>query len=125
MIPMAILFALVGIAVITGTVLLASNRWTDPGLVDDIGDAVPPGLVDVPVGQLTPADIDQLQLDQAARGYRMSEVDAVVARLTAEIAEKEARLSQFMQVDDLDQPDSAGIPDPDDGVSPRGRADSP
>lgn len=88
--PMVVLFGLLGIAAVAAIVLLATNRWPDPGLVDDPGDRVPPPLVDVPIGELSPADIDDLRLDTSARGYRMDEVDAVIARLTAELAARDA-----------------------------------
>lgn len=89
MMPVVILFGLLGIVVVAAVVLLATNRWPDPGLTDDPGDRVPPSLVDVPVGQLTVTDIDDLRLDTSARGYRMDEVDAVIARLTAELAARD------------------------------------
>lgn len=104
---MVVLFGLLGIAVVTAIVLLATNRWPDPGLVDDPGDRVPPALVDVPVGQLSTADIDDLRLDTSARGYRMDEVDAVIARLTAELAAREPSAS-------ADAPGPAPGPAPDD-----------
>ena len=92
--PMVILFGLLGIVVVTAIVLLATNRWPDPGLVDDPGDRVPPALVDVPIGELSPGDIDDLRLDTSARGYRMDEVDAVIARLTAELAARDGGAAQ-------------------------------
>lgn len=89
MMPVVILFGLLGIVVVAAVVLLATNRWPDPGLPDDPGDRVPPALVDVPLGELSAADIDDLRLDTSARGYRMDEVDAVIARLTAELAARD------------------------------------
>jgi DivIVA domain-containing protein len=107
---MVVLFGLLGIAVVAAIVLLATNRWPDPGLVDDPGDRVPPALVDVPLGELSPADIDDLRLDTSARGYRMDEVDAVIARLTAELAAREAPAALTVQPDSGRQPDSDGQP---------------
>jgi DivIVA domain-containing protein len=104
---MVVLFGLLGIAVVTAVVLLATNRWPDPGLVDDPGDRVPPSLVDVPLGELSTTDIDDLRLDTSARGYRMDEVDAVIARLTAELAARgpiavEPELQEAMQEDEAE-----------------------
>ena len=99
---MVVLFGLLGIAVITAVVLLATNRWPDPGLVDDPGDRVPPALVDVPVGELSTTDIDDLRLDTSARGYRMDEVDAVIARLTAELAARDAGAVEAADGSDAD-----------------------
>jgi DivIVA domain-containing protein len=89
MMPMVVLFVLLGIGVITAIALLASGRWPDPGLADDQGDRGVPDLVDVPVGELTVQDVESLRMDPAVRGYRMEEVDAVVDRLAAEIAERD------------------------------------
>lgn len=78
---MTLFFALIGIAVITGIVLLATGR---------LGGELPEPLAEPPLhaiapGDLTPADIDGVRLDQALRGYRMDQVDALVDRLSAEI----------------------------------------
>ena len=40
----------------------------------------------LPPGPLTPADVDGLRFSRALRGYRMDEVDAVLARLRDELA---------------------------------------
>ena len=105
MMSMALLFVLVGIVVITATFLLATNRWPDPGLVADPGDRLPPSLVDVPLGRLNASDIEELQLDQATRGYRMADVDAVLTRLTEEIAARDAQLAQVQAPEELDLPE--------------------
>ena len=47
----------------------------------------------LPPGPLTPGDVDALTLSRALRGYRMDEVDAVLARLRDELAEREAALA--------------------------------
>lgn len=48
--------------------------------------------VPLPDDGLTPGDLDGLRFDTALRGYRMSQVDAVVDRLRREIVELEDRL---------------------------------
>lgn len=93
--PMVVLFALLGIGVITAVALLASGRWPDPGLDDDRGDRGMPDLVDVPLGDLTTQDVESLRIDPAVRGYRMDEVDAIVDRLAAEIAERDEVISRL------------------------------
>ncbi|MEU0722312.1 DivIVA domain-containing protein [Streptomyces lavendulocolor] len=45
-----------------------------------------------PVGR---ADIDALRLPLAPRGYRMAEVDDVLGRLGAELAERDARIAEL------------------------------
>lgn len=82
---MTLLFILVAIAVVAGIVLLATGRLRD-GLpdVDERREAA--GMPQAPVGELRPEEIEQVRIDQALRGYRMDEVDALIDRLTAEIA---------------------------------------
>lgn len=46
--------------------------------------------VPLPDDPLTPGDLESLRFDTAMRGYRMSQVDAVVDRLRREIAELDA-----------------------------------
>ena len=42
----------------------------------------------LPSGRIAPGDLDDLRFSRALRGYRMDEVDAVLARLRAELAER-------------------------------------
>lgn len=44
---------------------------------------------------LTPSDLDELRLAVSPRGYRMSDVDDVLDRLGAELAERDARIAQL------------------------------
>ncbi len=63
------------------------------------------GLADAPVDRLHEplpsvravgrADVDSLRLPTAARGYRMQEVDDVLDRLGAELAERDARIAEL------------------------------
>ena len=82
---MTVVFMLVAIAVIAGIVLLATGRVRD-GLEDVDETRTALGMPQAPVGELRPEDIEQVRIDQALRGYRMDEVDALIDRLTAEIA---------------------------------------
>lgn len=50
--------------------------------------------VPLPDDPLTPGDLDGLRFDTALRGYRMSQVDAVVDRLRHEIAGLEDELAR-------------------------------
>ena len=47
----------------------------------------------LPDTPLTEEDLDGLQLDVTARGYRMSEVDAVIGRLRRELREKDEQIA--------------------------------
>lgn len=93
---MGLLFLVVGVAVIGGAALLVSGRWRD-GLPEVPADASRPPMLggDVPVGSLTAADIEAVRLDQAARGYRMEDVDVLVDRLTLEIAARDAEIDRL------------------------------
>ena len=53
--------------------------------------------VPLPDDQLTPDDIDALRFDTAMRGYRMSQVDAVIDRLRREIGDLDDELSRARQ----------------------------
>lgn len=56
---------------------------------DRVADALPESR---PVVR---ADIDALRLPVAPRGYRMAEVDDVLDRLAAELAERDARIAEL------------------------------
>ncbi|WP_326598835.1 DivIVA domain-containing protein [Streptomyces sp. NBC_01803] len=56
---------------------------------DRLADPLP---VDRPVG---PADVVKVRLPVAPRGYRMAEVDDVLDRLAAELAERDARITEL------------------------------
>ena len=95
MMPMVIVFVLLGIAVVAGVALLASGRWQDRGLPPDLNDRGVPDFVDLPLGALTEDDLQELQIDPALRGYRMDEVDAVIERLMAEISDRDEVIRQL------------------------------
>jgi DivIVA domain-containing protein len=90
----AIAFLVAGVAVVTGIWLLATGRMRE-----ELPDAPPAealqGLPAAGVGEWAPADLDDVRIDQAWRGYRMDEVDALVERLGAEIAVRDAELARL------------------------------
>jgi DivIVA domain-containing protein len=53
-----------------------------------------PGLPD---GAVQPEDVAELRFDMALRGYRMGEVDVVLARLAGELAARDSRIAQLEQ----------------------------
>ncbi|MDX6258203.1 MAG: hypothetical protein QOJ11_4537 [Frankiales bacterium] len=55
-------------------------------------DARPVGLPEQPVG---PDDLDALKFNVVLRGYKMTEVDAVLHRLSRELAERDAVLGEL------------------------------
>ncbi|MFD3757171.1 DivIVA domain-containing protein [Streptomyces sp. NPDC058622] len=68
------------------------------------------------------ADIDALRLPVAPRGYRMAEVDDVLERLAAELAERDARIARLTADRDGGTPggDAGGAPgdEPADAAGP-------
>jgi len=89
----SLLFLVIGVAVIGGVVLLATGR-VRASLPEPDETAAMPILTDVPVGDLSAGEIEQVRIDQALRGYRMDEVDELVDRLGAEIAVRDELLAQ-------------------------------
>lgn len=85
------LFVAVIVAVVTAAAVL--------GRVDgSLADATTTmSHVPLPEDQLTPGDIDELRFDTALRGYRMSEVDAVIDRLRREIGDLDDELARVRQ----------------------------
>ena len=85
------LFVAVVVAVVTAAAVL--------GRVDgSLADATTTmSHVPLPEDQLTPGDIDELRFDTALRGYRMSEVDAVIDRLRREIGDLDEELARVRQ----------------------------
>ena len=80
------LYALVAILVIGGLVVFAVARGAQVGpAYDDRPE------VRLPTGRsLRSEDLSSVRFTTVARGYRMSEVDALLSRLRAEMAEREA-----------------------------------
>ena len=84
---------LIALVVVVAAVALAvlgdgAGALKDPD-PDRIDDRLPP---DRP---LVRADIDEVRLPVAVRGYRMLDVDEVLDRLGAELAERDARIAEL------------------------------
>lgn len=93
-------FLLITLVVIVTVVTLAvvgsgdgSGRTASGGLTD-----APPDLLDEPLPPERPvgrAEVDALRLPVGVRGYRMDQVDDVLDRLGAELAERDARIAEL------------------------------
>jgi DivIVA domain-containing protein len=86
-------FMLIALVVVVAAVALAvlgdgAGALKDPD-PDRIDDRLPP---DRP---LLRSDIDEVRLPVAVRGYRMLDVDEVLDRLGAELAERDARIAEL------------------------------
>ncbi|MGW5851598.1 DivIVA domain-containing protein [Streptomyces sp. NPDC055254] len=85
MIALVVVVAAVTLAVVGG----GSEAVLPEAEPDRVADALPE------TRPVVRADIDALRLPVAPRGYRMAEVDDVLERLAAELAERDARIAQL------------------------------
>jgi DivIVA domain-containing protein len=86
-----IVFLLVGVAVIAAVAMLAVGRL---GELPDSEPDRPPVLL--PEDRLVDSrDVDDVRFAVGMRGYRMDEVDDVLDRLAADIAERDARIADL------------------------------
>lgn len=102
-------FLAVAMVVVVAAVTLAVIGG---GESDVLPEAAPEHTVDRlpltrPVGR---ADIDALRLPLAPRGYRMVEVDDVLDRLGAELAERDARIAELEAALAGARPEAPGRP---------------
>ncbi|MFF4868311.1 hypothetical protein [Streptomyces sp. NPDC000961] len=86
-------FLLITMVVVVAAVTLAVVG----GDSEVLPDVAPEQLVDpLPVTRpVDRADVEALRLPVAARGYRMADVDDVLVRLGAELAERDARIAEL------------------------------
>ncbi|MEV0093594.1 hypothetical protein [Streptomyces sp. NPDC050738] len=93
-------FLLIAMVVVVAAVTLAVVGGSDGGSDGDgavLPEVAPERLVD-PLPEHRPvdrADIEELRLPMVARGYRMADVDDVLSRLGAELAERDARIAEL------------------------------
>lgn len=88
---MVTVLALLGILAVLFVAAVLSTR-EGPLMADAPQDAAD---LELPAGPLQPEDLARLRFGMAPRGYRMSEVDAVLERLAAELADRDRRLALF------------------------------
>ncbi|MCI0385229.1 DivIVA domain-containing protein [Streptomyces sp. CNQ085] len=93
-------FLLIALVVVVAAVALAvvgggdgPGRTATGGLADALPDRTDAWLP--PDRPLNRSDLEALRLPQAVRGYRMEEVDDVLDRLGAELAERDARIAEL------------------------------
>lgn len=92
-------FLLITMVVVVAAVTLAVVGNGDGEALPEavLPEVAPEGLIDPlpatrPVGQ---ADVEALRLPVVVRGYRMADVDDVLGRLGAELAERDARIAEL------------------------------
>ncbi len=79
------------LAVLCVAALVATGRGD--GLAEAPRDRSPFG--ELPDDELSPEHLKDLKFSLAFRGYRMDEVDAVIERLSAELAARDARIAEL------------------------------
>jgi DivIVA domain-containing protein len=88
-----------GVSIVLFVVLLAV-LFAVAAVTAGFGDLMRPTFQDArPVGlperQITPDDLEALRFNVVLRGYKMAEVDAVLHRLSRELAERDAVLAEL------------------------------
>ncbi|MEO3975932.1 DivIVA domain-containing protein [Streptomyces sp. CAU 1734] len=88
------LFLLIAMVVVVGAVTLAVIGGGDSGALPE---TAPEQLVDpLPITRpVNRADVEELRLPVALRGYRMADVDDALGRLAAELAERDERIAEL------------------------------
>ncbi|GMA18444.1 DivIVA domain-containing protein [Arsenicicoccus piscis] len=92
------LLAVVVVGLLTG--LLVRTTGTGQRTLGDETMAEPTSsspFVPLPERTLRDDDVAALRFDQVFRGYRMSQVDAVLDRLRAELADRDAQIEQLSE----------------------------
>ncbi|MFG3252796.1 DivIVA domain-containing protein [Streptomyces sp. NPDC048172] len=128
-------FLLITLVVVVAAVTLAvvgSGDGQGSAAAGGLADA-PPDLLDEPLPPDRPvghADVVGLRLPVAPRGYRMDQVDDVLDRLGAELAERDARIAELETALAGAQAVAMGRGEgPDEGTEPRdsvpGTAEAP
>jgi DivIVA domain-containing protein len=88
------LFLVLALAVVVGAVTLAVVGGGESGPLPEaaperLDDPLP---LDRPIGH---DDVESLRFPLAARGYRMADVDDALSRIAAELAERDARITDL------------------------------
>lgn len=89
---MIIVGVVVGVLVLGAVLAWVVGRADVPGTPDAVTTQSSHGLAAGPLG---PADVRALRFDQALRGYHMQQVDEALARLTEELAARDAEIDRL------------------------------
>ena len=97
---MSVFLALLVLAVAAAVVAVATGR---------VGGGLGPAtathpFVGLPEGPVVPEDVDAVRFSVGLRGYRMDEVDAVLARLKEQLRERDEELQAWREDPDEDFP---------------------
>ena len=102
---------MLGVSIVLFVVLLAV-LFAVAAVTAGFGDLMKPVFQDArPVGlpeaAVTPDDLDALRFNVVLRGYKMAEVDAVLHRLSRELAQRDAVLAELRTGTSFHRPPSA------------------
>ncbi len=86
-----VLLALVAVALVVAVLAVAGGRLPVDPLAAPVSSTPDHGLPEAPDA----ADVDTVRFDTAARGYRTDDVDAHLASLRAELAEREREVAEL------------------------------
>lgn len=96
---MIIVGVVVAVLLLGAVVAWAVARADVPGVPAPVGTQSAEAL---PSGPVRPDDVHDLRFDQAVRGYRMAQVDAALARLSNELAERDAEIARLRAGADIE-----------------------
>ena len=77
------------VLVLFAAAVLATREWGMAPAPQDVAD------LRLPDGPVRPDDVAALRFAMAPRGYRMEQVDEVLDRLAAELADRDARIAEL------------------------------
>lgn len=102
---MVVVFLVVAVVALFGAAVVATRDG------DVLVDVAPDDAeVDLPVGPVQPEDVAEVRFGMVLRGYRMAEVDRVLARLAAELAARDSRIAELEQaLVDVVEPELARV----------------
>lgn len=89
---MTILFVMLVVLLAGLVAAVVAGRVPAGGLLPPVSSESVTGL---PRGGIDPQDVDQVRFDMAVRGYRMSQVDAVIERLVDEVRARDAEIERL------------------------------
>jgi DivIVA domain-containing protein len=90
-----VLLVLVAVVLVLAVLAVATGRWPVDPLAEPVRSTPDHGLPADPRS----GDVDRVRFDTAARGYRMSEVDARLAVLRDALAAREREVDELTRRD--------------------------
>ena len=105
---MSIVLLLAVLAVLGAVAVVAAGRGQAMPDVDP--DRAPLGVL--PPDEVGPTEVERLRFSLAFRGYRMDEVDDVLDRLTAELADRDARIAELQDQAPADRTEASQPTEP-------------